>query len=496
MTRLLSGWKDLAVYILPRSIAGWFAICWCAFLLGSVMVGMLLLSLYRQTTTERLRHASAAVAHGCEAIKDQYRFFTVNRSLAPNNLHAPELAEGLTGVVKNALRGLPDIEGGIWQTEQGSLAYAFPTYEGTGEKTDLPPAEEPSIREAAETATFANAPFERRKDSRSQTLLLHSCPLPGPIPHLVAWTMTRVTTAGGRAFAQAMAGLGILLAVVLGSATWLGRLLFSWSRQLRQLESALASSAGELPKLVLTGQRDLDRIVDSLNRAGARLAAARSAADALARQVAENERLASLGRVVAGIAHEIRNPIAAMRLKAENAVAAGPDLARKDRALQTIVEQIQRLETLLQNLLSSVQRASPQPVLVKDLAAFLEKRADLFREQAAAEGLALEVRGSRAAAVFDAPRMAQAIDNLILNAIENTAPGGRVTLCAESSADQLIFSIADTGRGVPDSIWDHLFEPFVSGRSEGTGPPFRDCRHNLPAPLLRIGSAPRYSVAP
>jgi hypothetical protein len=236
----------------------------------------------RNRTPPRWR-ISAAVAHGCEAIKDQYRFFTVNRSLAPNNLHAPELAEGLTGVVKNALRGLPDIEGGIWQTEQGSLAYAFPTYEGTGEKTDLPPAEEPSIREAAETATFANAPFERRKDSRSQTLLLHSCPLPGPIPHLVAWTMTRVTTAGGRAFAQAMAGLGILLAVVLGSATWLGRLLFSWSRQLRQLESALASSAGELPKLVLTGQRDLDRIVDSLNRAGARLAAARSAADALAR---------------------------------------------------------------------------------------------------------------------------------------------------------------------------------------------------------------------
>jgi signal transduction histidine kinase len=95
---------------------------------------------------------------------------------------------------------------------------------------------------------------------------------------------------------------------------------------LRQLESALASSAGELPKLVLTGQRDLDRIVDSLNRAGARLAAARSAADALARQVAENERLASLGRVVAGIAHEIRNPIAAMRLKAENAVCRGSRL--------------------------------------------------------------------------------------------------------------------------------------------------------------------------
>ena len=112
--------------------------------------------------------------------------------------------------------------------------------------------------------------------------------------------MTRVVTVGGRAYVQAMAGLGVVMVVVLGG----------WSYRLWHLETALASSTEELPKLEPTGQRDLDRIIHAVNRAGARLSDARSTAEALMREMAEGKRPASLGRVVAGVAHEIRNPIA------------------------------------------------------------------------------------------------------------------------------------------------------------------------------------------
>lgn len=469
MTRPLFRIVGLAKSALPRSIIGWFIICWGAFLLASVLVGALLLSLYSQSTAEQLRRASAAIAHGCDAITVRYQSFASDATNAPRDLRDPKFRGGLTRVIQIALHDLDGVEGGVWQTDRGSLAYAFPTYEGTGEKTDLPQAEESSIREAAESAALNSASFDRRQDGRSQMLLLRACPLPGAIPHLSAWTMARVVTVGGRAYVQAMAGLGVLMVVVLGSAAWLGRLLLGWSHRLRHLETALASSTDELPKLEPTGQRDLDRIVDAVNRAGARLSDARSTAEALMREMAEGKRLASLGRVVAGVAHEIRNPIAAMRLKAENAVAAGPDLARKDRALQAIVGQIERLEALLQNLLTSVQRASPQPTLVKDITAFLDGRVDLFREQAAAHGVTLEVKGCSGGAVFDPRRIAQAIDNLTLNAIQNTPFGGHVTLCAEKSNDRLVFSVADTGCGVRESMRDHLFEPFVTGRPEGTG---------------------------
>jgi signal transduction histidine kinase len=453
----------------PRSIIGWFVVCWSAFVLASVVVGVLLLSLYRQTTTEQVRRASAAVAHGCDAIAERYQFLMAGTSRPPSDLRATELVRGLTGAVQIALRDLPGVEGGIWQMEQGSLAYAFPTYEGTGEKTDLPSAEVPQIRDIAEASALDGVPLDRRRDTRTQVLLLHACPLTGPIPHLSAWTMGRVVSAGGRSYIEAMAGLGVLLLVVLGSAAWLGRLLLGWTRRVRRLEAALGAGIDELPRLDPTGQRDLDRIIDAINRAGGRLVDARREADTLARQVAESRRLATLGRVVAGVAHEIRNPIAAMRLKAENALAAGHDIARKDQALRTIIDQIGRLEGLLRNLLSSVQRARPISSPVRDVIAFLDERADLFREQAAAHGLVVKVEGTAIDAAFDSARIGLAIDNLVLNAIQNTSPGGRITVRAELSGERLVLSVEDTGHGVPEEVRGQLFEPFVTARPDGTG---------------------------
>lgn len=87
-------------------------------------------------------------------------------------------------MIQIALHDLDGVEGGIWQTDRGSLAYAFPTYQGTGEKTDLPQAEESSIREAAESAALNGASFDRRQDGRSQTLLLLAYAWPGNIREL------------------------------------------------------------------------------------------------------------------------------------------------------------------------------------------------------------------------------------------------------------------------------------------------------------------------
>jgi signal transduction histidine kinase len=74
-----------------------------------------------------------------------------------------------------------------------------------------------------------------------------------------------------------------------------------------------------------------------------------------------------------------------------------------------------------------------------------------------------------AAPKFDAERMHRALDNLILNAVQNTPPGGTVTVAADSRDGRVSFCVRDTGPGVPDNIRERLFEPFVTGRTDGTG---------------------------
>jgi signal transduction histidine kinase len=288
--------------------------------------------------------------------------------------------------------------------------------------------------------------------------------------NMTAWAMTRVVTVGGRPFLQATTGLGFLLVVLLGSAALLGRVLWRWSQRLHAIEAALAGGADDLPVLDLTGQRDLDRIIEAINGAGAKATEARRRTVELLQRVADGERLAALGRVVAGVAHEIRNPIAAMRLKAENALANQSDRSRSTDALQVVVEQVGRMDQLLQNLLRSVQRSAIKREPVTDIDGFLAEHAGLFREQAGRRAITVDCPRRLATPVmFDKAQIGRALDNLILNAIQNSDDGTPIVLRAQTTRNDLCLSVADAGNGVPPAIRAHMFEPFATGRPDGTG---------------------------
>jgi signal transduction histidine kinase len=211
-----------------------------------------------------------------------------------------------------------------------------------------------------------------------------------------------------------------------------------------------------------TGERELDRLVDAFNALGVHLAGER-------RRATSAERLAAVGRLTAGLAHEIRNPIAAMRLKAENALAG--DDGRRKSALAAILEQVRRLDVLLRDLLAMTSQRNVNPAPT-NLATFLQGTIEPHRELAASKGVLFETAEGSAtppSPSFDAEQVHRALDNLILNAVQNTPSGGMVRVEADSRDGWVSFRVRDSGPGIPDSVRERLFEPFVTGRADGTG---------------------------
>ncbi len=437
---------------------------WALSLAASVAVGLLLLQLSRQTSDAQAARAEAVAARACRLIGDRYAFYAAGWSgpaLVPPD---PGFRADLTAAVSLALAQQSGVEGGVWQADAGPLAYAYPTYGGSGPKTDLPAAERNVIAAVNAQAARDDQPAARTIASRTGTLLLQACPLGGPIADMTAWAMVRVPATEGLRPLQG--GLAVLLALALLMSAWLGWLVRVWGRHVQGIEAALAGAGpAGMPAVGRTGERELDRIVDALNDAGGRLAAARRDADAMAARVAQAERLAGLGRVAAGVAHEIRNPLAAARLQGENALAG--DDARRRAAIGDMLGQLDRLDALAGELLAMTQRVAPRPLPV-DLGPFLAGQAACHAETAAVKHLTVSVQAV-GAAVLDPQVAGRILDNLLTNAIRHAPAGGAVTLEAERTPGRLVLVVRDTGPGVPPDLADRVFEPFVTGRADGTG---------------------------
>lgn len=190
----------------------------------------------------------------------------------------------------------------------------------------------------------------------------------------------------------------------------------------------------------------------------------------LERELAERERLASLGRMAATVAHEIKNPLSAIKSIAQ--VMREDESLRHEyeRDLGLIVGETDRLSQSVTQLLSFARKESPaaQPLSVDEL---IRSVADLFRASAREQGIILncevkvqaELTGKSVSALRDA------LSNLLLNALQATPQGGRVELVAAPANGDLVISVQDSGSGVPVDLRERIWEPFFTTRQRGTG---------------------------
>jgi len=190
----------------------------------------------------------------------------------------------------------------------------------------------------------------------------------------------------------------------------------------------------------------------------------------LERELAERERLAALGRMAATVAHEIKNPLSAIKSIAQ--VMREDEGLRNEyeRDLGLIVGETDRLSQSVTQLLSFARKESPvgQPLSVDEL---LRSVVDLFQANAREQGIALdcEVNVEAELAGKSVSALRDALSNLLLNALQATPHGGRVALSAVSSNGDLLISVQDSGSGVPADLRERIWEPFFTTRQRGTG---------------------------
>ncbi|MCA1621387.1 MAG: hypothetical protein LC795_19205 [Acidobacteria bacterium] len=191
----------------------------------------------------------------------------------------------------------------------------------------------------------------------------------------------------------------------------------------------------------------------------------------LERRIAQSERLAALGRMAATVAHEVKNPLSAIKSIAQ--VLREDDYLKREyaRDLELIVGETDRLSRSVTQMLSFA-RSAPQTGEPLRFGELLESVVTLFQKEAAARGVALKSEVGDAGEELDgaaASSFRDALTNLVLNALHATPAGGRVTLSADATGGRLTVAVADTGPGVAPEQRERIWEPFFTTRQRGTG---------------------------
>ena len=184
--------------------------------------------------------------------------------------------------------------------------------------------------------------------------------------------------------------------------------------------------------------------------------------------LARAERLRTLGEMAAGMAHEVKNPLAAIRSSAQ--ILAGRVTGPESEFTGIVIAEVDRLNRVVSDFLDYARptplarRPVSLPELLDSCADFLapvaaEKQAVIMRDYQ--DGLAL--------VPADSDKLRQVLLNLILNAVQAVEPGGRVTLVVEPAGRQMLVRVRDNGPGIPAEKLKRVFEPFFTTRPGGTG---------------------------
>jgi signal transduction histidine kinase len=272
-----------------------------------------------------------------------------------------------------------------------------------------------------------------------------------------------------------LVGLSVVVTIGLGGALlWLFfyRVLFPLRGMVADARLFRGDAPARSPQAV---DDELRAVGDSLRSLMSDVADTRSRLERSRNRLLSTEKLASVGKLAAGVAHEIRNPLTAMKMwlfSIREAVEGNPDLERKVRVVS---EEVVRLESIVRSFLefSRPPAMKPRPMDISDILGHtLELLGPRFRE-----GKIRVVRKTASGlppALADPEQLKQVFINLLANSAEVLGAAGEIRVATTAERDaagrlMVVVRIQDTGPGMPEEVQSRIFEPFFSTKDDGTG---------------------------
>ncbi|RII26922.1 MAG: histidine kinase [Geobacter sp.] len=190
------------------------------------------------------------------------------------------------------------------------------------------------------------------------------------------------------------------------------------------------------------------------------------------KELAHSERLAGIGMLASGVAHEINNPLAIIRGNAELLEMMDDSDSDRSEEVETIIKQATRIERIVRNLLT-FSRSSIKRVTSFSLVGLLDDILDQIGHQIPLEGYTIERHYTDAgiATEGDQDQLRQVFTNLVLNGLQAMKDGGLLVVDAalDQAADLCFVTITDNGPGIEPALQEKLFTPFFTTKDEGTG---------------------------
>jgi two-component system, NtrC family, sensor kinase len=284
------------------------------------------------------------------------------------------------------------------------------------------------------------------------------------------------------------ASTGAIAILYFAAASALGRWLVG--RPVAQLEEMAGKvGEGDFSARVALHQRDelgvlaraMNHMAEHLEQSHSALAAETERRLATLEQLRHADKLTTVGKLAAGLAHELGTPLNVVQGQAKMVATGEVEGEEAREGASVIVQQVQHMTRILRDLLDFARRGTPRRAPVP-AEALLEQSSSLLHALASRRGVRLEAVPAQGLEVdVDAGHLQQVLTNLVVNAVQATPSGGTVRLSAQrvraippadvggGEREWVRLDVEDTGSGIPPEVLPRIFEPFFTTKDVGEG---------------------------